>query len=61
MFKQSIGSVEPNESLLDSMLPTGHLPGTEEKIQVLASRVERKLPLHHPDDAKSNEYRRVVG
>lgn len=32
--------------------PTDALPGTEEKIVILASRAEKGLGLHHPKDAK---------
>lgn len=31
---------------------TDALPGTEEKIAMLAERVEQGLPLYHPDDRR---------
>ena len=34
--------------------PTGHTPGTEEKIVTLSERLHRGEPLHHPKDARPN-------
>jgi len=31
--------------------PTEHLPGSEEKMQVMAQRLEDLREIHHPDDA----------
>lgn len=36
-------------------LPTSALPGSEEKMEVLALRLELGLELYHPDDAKADE------
>ena len=34
----------------DGFVPTDAIPGTEEKIKVLITRIRRGLPLHHPGD-----------
>ena len=35
--------------------PTTALPGTREKLAVLAERAARGLALHHPDDAREDD------
>jgi hypothetical protein len=35
--------------------PTTAMPGTVEKVAVMATRLERDEPLHHPDDAMEPE------
>lgn len=49
------GHFEPLPSPL--LVPTSALPGTPEKIAVLARRVEIGLPLWHELDARSHEGR----
>jgi hypothetical protein len=39
---------KPNESVT----PTGHYPGSSEKILILEERVGKGLPLHHPLDSR---------
>jgi hypothetical protein len=36
----------------ERLLPTGALPGTEEKVRVMEQRLLSGQPLHHPDDAR---------
>jgi len=37
--------------------PTKHLPGTWDKVEVLAARVQAGEPLWHPEDAKLKKRR----
>ncbi|NLS93808.1 MAG: hypothetical protein GXX96_16730 [Planctomycetaceae bacterium] len=41
---------EPAEMGADQFEGTDAMPGTSEKVQVLASRIQRGLPLWHPAD-----------
>lgn len=34
----------------DGFIPTNAIPGTQEKIEILSTRIERGHPLHHPED-----------
>lgn len=43
---------EPGEAVLP-VRPTGAMPGTMEKIDVLAERLRLGLPLWHPRDRRS--------
>ena len=43
------------QKLLDPRGPTGHIPGSEEKIKVLQERVAMKVMLFHPRDATGIE------
>jgi hypothetical protein len=61
MAKQLTALAEPLPSPSKLLLPTSAAPGTAAKVAVLAERVERNLPLWHPDDAKLADYRRVAG
>jgi hypothetical protein len=44
---------EPEEPERQAFPATHALPGTEEKLQILAERVRRGLPLWHPSDRHS--------
>jgi hypothetical protein len=59
MASQTVALQEPSTS--KELVPTSALPGSKAKVTVLAERVERKLPLYHPDDARLGDYRRVAG
>jgi hypothetical protein len=61
MAKQMTALEEPLPSPSELLVPTHHAPGSAAKVAVLAERVERNLPLWHPDDAKLADYRRVAG
>ena len=41
---------EPDQQPSDDYDPTAALPGTDEKLTILAERVRRGLPLWHPSD-----------
>lgn len=41
---------EPLDVLIDEFLATEALPGSHEKLEVLALRVAKGLPLWHPND-----------
>tara|TARA_B100001123_G_scaffold450869_1_gene624593 strand:+ start:9443 stop:9646 length:204 start_codon:yes stop_codon:yes gene_type:complete len=41
---------EPDQQPSDDYDPTDALPGTDEKLTILAERVRRGLPLWHPSD-----------
>jgi len=44
---------EPNEVSEESYRSTEALPGSEEKLKLLAERICEGLPLWHPDDRQS--------
>ena len=44
---------EPEDTETASYASTKALPGTDAKLQILASRVRRGLPLWHPSDRRS--------
>lgn len=49
-IKLGLWNFEPAEIASDEFDGTDAMPGTEEKLRVLASRVQRGLPLWHPGD-----------
>lgn len=49
-IKMGLWEFEPAEVGADQFDCTDAMPGTEEKLQVLAGRVQRGLPLWHPAD-----------
>lgn len=53
-IKQGDWNYEPERELPAGFdfAATAALPGTEEKLSVLAARVERGLPLWHPSDRR---------
>ena len=51
-IRNGIWNFEP-EAEEDGFCPTKALPGTQEKLDVLAERVRLGLPLWHPEDRRS--------
>ena len=49
-IKMGIWDFEPEECDAEDYAPTEAMPGTPEKLKVLSQRVERGLPLWHPQD-----------
>lgn len=49
-IRLGIWDFEPATSSAVPVRPTGALPGTEEKLSVLAERLRLGLPLWHPAD-----------
>jgi hypothetical protein len=52
-IKQGVWDYEPSEQVRESTDATQALPGTNAKLDVLATRVEQGLPLWHPRDRRS--------
>jgi hypothetical protein len=52
-IKLGIWDFEPNRVEADRYRPTAALPGTSEKLTILAERVQRGLPLWHDSDRRS--------
>ena len=49
-IKMGLWDFEPVEVKSSQFDLTDHMPGTKEKLQVLAERVRGGLPLWHPED-----------
>jgi hypothetical protein len=60
MAKQTTAIDEPTDNGCQ-LTPTAALPGSKAKVAVMASRVERGEPIHHADDARLGDFRRVAG
>ncbi len=52
-IKLGIWDYEPDEPTSSSYASTRALPGTGDKLQVMAERVRRGLPLWHPEDRRT--------
>ena len=52
-IKQGIWNFEPTLSEVAAFEATRALPGSEDKLEILAERVQRGLPLWHPHDRRS--------
>jgi len=52
-IKLGIWDYEPEQCERDEFVATEALPGTIEKLSVLAKRLQLGLPLWHPDDRKT--------
>ena len=52
-IKQGIWDYEPESEETMRYDPTQALPGTQEKLAILAERVQQGLPLWHPEDRRS--------
>ena len=52
-IKQGIWDYEPDEAEFACHDPTKALPGTQEKLAILAERVQQGLPLWHPEDRRT--------
>jgi hypothetical protein len=59
-IKLGIWDYEPNEMEQERYDPTEALPGTDEKLAILADRVRQGLPLWHPEDRRSYDDTEVV-
>jgi hypothetical protein len=49
-IKNGVWSFEPKDAKLSDFPSTRALPGTEEKVRVLAERLQNGQPLWHPND-----------
>jgi hypothetical protein len=49
-IKSGVWNYEPSRVGQDQFAPTGALPGTNEKLSVMAERLRAGLPLWHPED-----------
>ncbi len=49
-IKMGLWDYEPPEVDASQFSSTDAMPGTKEKLSVLAERVQKGLPLWHPDD-----------
>ena len=52
-IKLGIWDFEPEDVQRTKYDSTGAMPGTNEKLSILADRVRRGLPLWHPEDRHS--------
>ena len=52
-IKMGIWDFEPDHRVTSDYAATKALPGTDEKLGVLAERVQRGLPLWHPSDRQT--------
>ena len=52
-IKMGIWDFEPDEIEEEQYEQTGAMPGTREKLNILAERVRQGLPLWHSDDRRS--------
>jgi hypothetical protein len=52
-IKMGVWDFEPEPTNTARYDPTQALPGTDEKLSILAERVRRGLPLWHPSDRLS--------
>lgn len=54
-IRQKQWNFEPHEIDLEDYEACGSMPGTQDKISILAERVRRGLPLWHPADRSDCE------
>ena len=54
-IKMGIWDYEPEDTEVKNYNATGALPGTDEKLDILAKRVQSGLPLWHPRDRRNYE------
>jgi hypothetical protein len=52
-IKMGVWDYEPEEQDSSTYRATRALPGTDEKLDVMAQRVGRGLPLWHPEDRRT--------
>jgi hypothetical protein len=52
-IRAGIWDFEPSECLTNGFDATEALPGTDEKLEVMARRVRAGLPLWHPKDRRT--------
>jgi hypothetical protein len=58
-IKQGDWNFEPSGQQVVNLKATAALPGTTEKLDVLAERLKQGLPLWHPSDRRSYDDERV--
>lgn len=49
-IKEGVWDFEPESVDTSQYAPTEAIPGSEQKVSVLAERLQRGLPLWHPED-----------
>lgn len=54
-IKQGLWDFEPEEAQKNEFPATGAMPGTDDKLSILAERVRLGLPLWHPCDRQDCE------
>lgn len=54
-IKMGIWNFEPSEVAVNRYSGTNAMPGTQEKLNVLADRIRSGLPLWHPRDRRDME------
>ena len=52
-IKQGIWDYEPDQTITTQQNATEAMPGSDEKLEILARRVQEGLPLWHPKDRRS--------
>ncbi len=52
-IKLGIWDFEPTDVEEESFAATGGLPGSDDKLEAMAERVRRGLPLWHPSDPRN--------
>lgn len=59
-IKAGLWDYEPDESQDTTFEATHAMPGTDEKLEILAQRVECGLPLWHPEDRRTYDDREAL-
>ena len=59
-IKLGIWDFEPEKEMDDAFMETKALPGSDEKLQILASRVREGQPLWHPSDRRTYDDSEVI-
>ena len=54
-IQQGLWDFEPRQVETDQYSPTGAVPGSDEKVTILAERLRRGEPLWHPSDRQDYE------
>ena len=54
-IQQGQWDFEPAQVASDRFSPTGAVPGSDEKVSILAERLRRGEPLWHPSDRRDYE------
>jgi hypothetical protein len=47
--------VPPQVTAMEGFEPTQARPGSKEKMRIIRKRIQKGMPLHHPQDKKNNE------
>jgi hypothetical protein len=59
-IKLGIWDYEPNDPGRTVYQATRALPGTDEKLEIMAQRVRQGLPLWHPEDRRTYDEKEVL-